>query len=119
MKKKYNCSDVSAKLDINPCDIDVSGLTNDLNSNIIENTNAIFYAALRKKGYDFSDDFQLENFIKHNCHAVQNENQTVTTYYVKGEPFLKKKLNNSFDFDIKSDPVKDTITSTVGTFYYL
>ncbi|MBB3123740.1 hypothetical protein FHS04_001243 [Mesoflavibacter sabulilitoris] len=119
MKKNYNCSDVAAKLDVNPCDIYVSGLMNDLNASLIEETNAIFYTALRKKGYDFSDDFQLEKFVKENCHAVYNEKQNVTTYYVKGKPFLMRKLNNIFDFDIKSDSVKETITSTVGTFYYL
>ena len=58
----------------------LSGIENKQNDLIIE--------GLKRKGFDFSNHFELIDFIKENCTATNNQDLKITTYFVNGIPFL-------------------------------
>lgn len=61
-------------------------LINKLTQEINNKLDNLLIEGLKRKGYVFENNIEIERFIKENCYINSNGNEK--TYYVKNEPFF-------------------------------
>lgn len=87
-----------------------NNLNNQMETAIIE--------GLKRKGFEFENKFELEEFAKKHCRWEDNLSFKERVYYVNDIPFFLWKYRTEISSPITLDK-KTTISGSYGTFAYL
>jgi hypothetical protein len=63
-------------------------IVEDLSKKLHNEIDNLFIEGLKKKGFEFSDRYEIEDFVKQNCRCEDNPNTKERIYYVFNIPFF-------------------------------
>ena len=93
----------------------ISSLSDDLNSKL----ETFFILGLKCKGFKFSNELELENFLKQRCRCEDNVNLKQRIYFVDDKPFFLHDYNIDMDLTPMIEDGKTTLRASYGSFAYL
>lgn len=64
----------------------ISRLISDVSSKLSNTIDDLFKEGLKRKGFEFKNDYELKDFIIKNCKGIKKDNEI--TYYVNNIPFF-------------------------------
>ena len=74
---------------------------------------------LKRKGFEFRNELELENFLKQRCRCEDNVNLKQRTYFVDDKPFFLHDYNIEMDLTPIIEDGKTTLKASYGSFAYL
>ena len=92
-------------------------ITRDLTKKINQTIENYFIEGLKRKGFEFKDRQQLENFVKLNCRCEDNVLCKKRTYFVNKIAFLVHNYESNIDIKTENNSTELTVNS--GTYLYL
>jgi len=93
----------------------ISSLSDDLNSKL----ETFVIEGLKRKGFEFRNELELENFLKQRCRCEDNVNLKQRTYFVDDKPFFLHDYNIEMDLTPIIEDGKTTLKASYGSFAYL
>jgi hypothetical protein len=95
-------------------------LTDNLSYKLIKKLEDYIIEGLKRKGFEFENRVQLENFIKSKCTCEDIVSLKQRTYFVNGIPFFRHFYKTKIDFNTNmSDNGGIEISVNYGSFTYL
>ena len=91
-------------------------IMNSVSNDLAKKFDDILIEGLKKKGFEFNDKIELQNFIKENCTILDREDLKQRTYLVKNVPFFFHDYNIEFDLNIGKE---NKFIATYGHYAYL
>jgi len=92
----------------------------ELSSRLVDKIDAVCIEGLKRKGFEFKNNSDLETFIKSNCRCEYNIQTKEKVYFVNDIPFLLHKLENKIDFTTDALYEKSIkLVATCGSYSYL
>ena len=87
------------------------------NDNLITQMNNITIEGLKRKGFEFENNYELTEFLKARCRVTEFENER--TYYVDDKPFLLHRQDLNINMNNIVDAQDYKLTATYGGYAYL
>jgi hypothetical protein len=94
----------------------ISRLISDVSSKWSNTIDNLFKEGLKRKGFEFKNDYELKDFITKNCKGMRKDNET--TYYVNDIPFFFY-VSPTCDFSNIFKDGKYTSEFNGGSYAYL
>lgn len=92
----------------------------ELSNRLVDKIDAVCIEGLKRKGFEFKNNLELESFIKTNCRCEHNIATSEKVYFVNDIPFLLHKLENKIDFTTDALYEKSIkLVATCGSYSYL
>lgn len=93
---------------------------NTLSAQVNNNLEDLFIEGLKRKGFEFGNRMELENFIKHNCRCEDRFNLKQRTYFVNDIPFFLHCYEIEINpYPIMNDMGEFKMSANYGYFTYL
>ncbi|MFY0481471.1 hypothetical protein ACI6PS_02600 [Flavobacterium sp. PLA-1-15] len=70
---------------------------------------------LKRKGFEFQDNSELESFVKENCSVIDNIEHKERIYSVHGKPFLLHRYEVVYDLENRGN----LLTANYGYYCFL
>lgn len=79
----------------------------------------ILFDSLKKKGFEFKDNIELEKFIKERCWCENNIDSQERTYYIDNNPFLLWEYPGEIKTNITVEKGNVKVSANLGPFTFL
>ena len=97
----------------------INGVISDLSDDLNSKLETSFILGLKCKGFKFSNELELENFLKQRCRCEDNVNLKQRIYFVDDKPFFLHDYNIDMDLTPMIEDGKTTLRASYGSFAYL
>lgn len=109
--------DTISEKDQQPCTI--AGVIGWLSSQLNKQLEDLWIEGLKRKGFEFENRMELENFIKSNCRCEDRSDIKQRTYFVNDIPFFL----HCYEIEIDLNPTKTDrefkMSANYGCYAYL
>jgi len=93
---------------------------NTLSTQVIKKFEDLWIEGLKRKGFEFENRMELENFIKHNCRCEDRTDIKQRTYFANDIPFFLHCYEIEMNpYPIMNDMVEFKMSANYGYFTYL
>jgi len=97
----------------------VSDIAVDFYSELNKKLENFMIEALKRKGFEFTDRFVLEDFIKSNCRCEDNVVLKERVYFANNIPFFLHKYKIEMDLNPKIEDNTIKMSANLGYYAYL
>lgn len=92
-------------------------IVDQINEGLIRKLESLVIEGLKKKGFEFTDENELRDFIKTRCRRVDHVDKKEHVYFVDDTPFFLHKYEIIIETPQERDGAK--ITANYGRFAFL
>ena len=90
-----------------------------LNEMLVDKVDSYFIVGLRRKGFEFDNQAELEKFIKERCRCEDYQHKKMRKYFVDDIPFLMHDYNVDFNITRDISDEGHTFSASMGSMYYV
>jgi hypothetical protein len=80
----------------------ISQITIDICTQMAKQQEDLIIEAFKRKGFEFNNRAEMENFIRLNCRCEDNTDRKQKTYFINDEPFMLWEYNNVNEFSFEN-----------------
>ena len=97
----------------------INEVANRLSFDVHHKLDDLIIEGLKRKGFAFGSNIQLETFVKHRCRCMDHATNKERTFYVDDVPFFLHKYELSMDFKPVYDGGNVSISADLGYYAFL